>query len=52
MFIYFKTSQIDRSYQDTCSWRKSDVSEVEKVLAVAKNFKKTTLRHPPTVMTS
>ena len=52
MFIYFKTSQVVRSYQDTCSWRKSDVSEVKKVLAVAKNFKKTTLRQPPTVMTS
>ena len=41
MFIYFQTSQGVISYQDT-SWRKSDVSGVEKVLALAKTSKKTT----------
>ena len=34
-----------------CSWRKLDVSEVDKVLAVAKNVIKARLRHLPTDMT-
>ena len=40
MFIYFKTSQVARCYQNTCSWRKLEASEVERVLAVAKKRKK------------
>ena len=45
MFMYFKTSHVVKSYQDICSWRKSDVSQVEKV-DEAKNFKNNYMNAP------
>ena len=44
MFIHSRNSQVVRCYQDICFWRKSDVYEIDKIFAVAKNFKKATLR--------